>query len=75
MKKEIKKIDIYTEYAGLGVTAGIPVKFGTAHGKTVAERFPGPPLFMVLLIKNLPPLQSFRGLKLNLTLTRLLFLL
>ena len=27
----------YTEYAGLAVTAGIPVKFGTAHGRSGAE--------------------------------------
>ena len=25
---------IYTEYAGWAVTAGIPVKFGTAHGRS-----------------------------------------
>ena len=24
----------YTEYAGLAVMAGIPVKFGTAHGRS-----------------------------------------
>ena len=28
---------IYTEYAGCAITTGIPVKFGTAHGRSRPE--------------------------------------
>ena len=46
----------YTGYAGWAVTAGIPVKFGTAHdrlrpevGSTKSKWFSGSLLFVVLL--------------------------
>ena len=48
---------LYTAYAGCAITTGIPMKFGTAHGRSRlelvvrnaltsmgAEGFPGPPL-------------------------------
>ena len=31
------KTRIYTEYAGCAITTGIPVKFGTAHGRSRPE--------------------------------------
>ena len=30
-------MNVYTGYAGWAVTAGIPVKFGTAHGRSGPE--------------------------------------
>ena len=35
---------LYTEYAGWAVTAGIPVKFGTAHGRSRPEVGSGFPI-------------------------------
>ena len=33
----VKRPGDYTEYAGCAITAAIPVKFGTAHGRSRPE--------------------------------------